>query len=74
MRIDKCVRHTAHDFLIVLGQSPDIAISADCNEHKDNAKDYKTMSAFGIKGNTYKLHENINSTLAPTYFAGNNKF
>lgn len=75
MRIDKCVRHTQHDYLIVLGQAPDIAISVNCHEAKPSgAKDLKSMSAFGIKGNTYKLHENINASIAPTHFAGTNRF
>ena len=45
--MDFCVKHTSHEYLIVLGQSPDIAISANCNEAKAKEKDLKSLSAFG---------------------------
>ena len=74
MRKDKCVRHTHLDFLIVMGQAPDIAISANCDEAKQNAKDLKSMSAFGINGGTYKVYDELNTENAPSYFAGANRF
>ena len=67
-RKDKCVRHTNKNYLIVLGQSPDLAIIENCNENE------KSLSAFGIRGNTYKLHDHINPIDAHNYFAGSKNF
>jgi hypothetical protein len=68
LKKDKAVRHTTKDFLIVLGQAPDIAIKQHCDKSKDS------VSCYGNIGHSYEMNDHMSPNVANAYFTGAKNF